>query len=262
MLNNLYRLGDYFNYLLTAGTKHSVHSPFMYRFISEILLSKSENNQFAHIETIRKKMIKSDTSVDYTDLGGGNKSGKRKLSELAANTAREAKYGRLLNRIITAFNPEYVIELGTGTGITTLYQAAALSPLNPLHTVEANPSLTDIVHYNATQMGIEENIRFYADSFENALPLILGQMPRVDFAYIDGNHRYDPTVQYFEQLLEKAHSYSIFVFDDINWSEEMKQSWSYIRNHASVTMTLDIFNFGIVFFRKENAEKEHFVIRY
>lgn len=262
MLNNLYRLGDYLIYLLTAGTKHAVHSPFMFKFIDEILLKKTDNLTFSHIETIRKKMIKSDTEIDYIDLGGGNKTGKRKLSELVSNTARQAKYGKLLSRIVEAYRPEFAIELGTGTGMTTLYQAAAAQPEAPIHSIEANQTLIDVVQYNAEQLGVADNIRFYADTFENALPQLLEQFPRIDYAYIDGNHRYEPTVRYFEMLLKKAHTNSIFIFDDINWSEEMKRSWGFIKAHPAVTITLDIFNFGIVFFRIENKEKEHFTIRY
>lgn len=262
MVDSLYRLGDYLFYLATAGTKHSVHSPFMYDFVTRILLGKEESSLFGHIETIRKKMVKSDTQIPYQDFGGGNKTGNRKLAELVGKTGRQAKYGRFLYRLLRAYQPVYNLELGTGTGMTTMYMAAALDEFRPLHTVEANAGLLEIVNYNLEQMQIKERVHTYAHTFENALPELLRNLPRIDFAYIDGNHRFEPTVRYFEQIVEKSHPGTILVFDDINWSEEMKQSWHYIKNQEKVTSTLDIFNFGIVFFRLENKEKEHFTIRY
>ena len=97
--------------------------------------------------------------------------------------------------------------------------------------------------------------------FSKTLPILLEELPRVDFAYVDGNHSLEPTVDYFNLLLKKCHTHSVLVFDDINWSQEMKQAWSSIKNHEAVTVTIDLFAFGIVFFRREQ-EKEHFKIRY
>jgi predicted O-methyltransferase YrrM len=213
------------------------------------------------IETTRKKMIRSRTYIDFTDFGGGQRSGQRKISELASRTAREAKYGQFLYRLLSKFNPEYSIELGTGTGITALYQACALSPNNPIHTIEGSAKLTEVAKLNAEKCGLTEHIVFHTGRFEEVLPKLLNEMPRIDYAYIDGNHRYEPTMDYFELLLSKCHNNTVLVFDDINWSEEMKQAWRTIKNHPQVTLTVDIFAFGIVFFRKEQ-EKEHFTIRY
>ena len=53
---------------------------------------------------------------------------------------------------------------------------------------------------------------------------------------------------------------SVWIFDDIHWSQEMENAWLTIKNHPKVTVTIDTFQWGIVFFRAEQ-EKEHFVIR-
>jgi predicted O-methyltransferase YrrM len=86
-------------------------------------------------------------------------------------------------------------------------------------------------------------------------------MPRVDYAYIDGNHSFQPTLHYFDTLMPKLHPNSVLVFDDINWSEEMKNAWAVIKNHKNVSVSIDIFALGIVFFR-QGQEKEHFTIRF
>lgn len=261
MLDALYRLTDYIQYLLVAKDRHGVHSPFFYKLNDQVINKHAQNSIFEMIENRRRRMIKSDTLIDFEDHGSGNKSGKRKLSRITADTARAAKYGRLLFNILEYIRPEYSLELGTGTGITALYQAASLDPQRPLHSIEGSARLSEVAQFNAEKCGLEENIVFHQGTFDEVLPGILSQMPRVDFAYIDGNHSLEPTIRYFEMLLPKLHSNSVLVFDDINWSSEMKRAWHFIQQHPAVTSTVDIFAMGIVFFRRE-LSKEHFKIRY
>ncbi|MBL7812289.1 MAG: class I SAM-dependent methyltransferase [Bacteroidetes bacterium] len=260
-MKGLYHLVDYMGYLFTASTRHGVHSPFVYRFTDEILYGRERHPAFDLIENIRRKMIKSTARIQFEDHGGGKNSGTRSVSSIASRTARQAKYGRLLYRILRAFQPQYCLELGTGTGITALYQACALGPFTPLHSIEGSPKLAEIARYNAEQAGLTESLMIHSGTFETVLPELLSHWPQVDYAYIDGNHRMEPTLSYFDTLLPKCHAGTILIFDDINWSEEMKMAWATIKNHPRVTVTLDIFAFGIVFFH-QGQEKEHFTLRY
>jgi predicted O-methyltransferase YrrM len=94
------------------------------------------------------------------------------------------------------------------------------------------------------------------------LPQVLARLDRVDLAYIDGNHRLHPTLQYFEQLLQKKTPDSIFIFDDIHWSAGMEEAWRTICQHPAVTCSIDLFFLGFVFFRPEFKAKQHFCIRF
>lgn len=261
MLNELYRGIDYLEYLVTSDTRHGVHSPFVYSLVDQVIYARGKNPLFDAIEQLRKDMIKSPVKISYTDHGGGGHSGMRSLSKIASRTARSAKYGRLLHRLLLAFQPEYSIELGTGTGVSTLYQAAALSPDRPLHTIEGSEKLSEIAAFNAQQLGLDDRLQFHQGTFDEVLPGILAGMPRLDYAYIDGNHRLQPTLLYLELMLPKCHNHTVLVFDDIYWSEEMKNAWNHIKAHPQVTVTIDLFAFGIVFFRREQP-KEHFKIRF
>jgi predicted O-methyltransferase YrrM len=261
MLNELYRVIDYLEYLITSDSRHGLHSPFIFRLADEIILKDERNVLFDLIEQIRKDMIKSDIKINFEDFGGGGRSGSRKLSDIASRTARESKYGRLLYRLVQAIQPEFSIELGTGTGITALYQAAALTAERPLHTIEGSAKLSEIASFNAEKCNLKENLIFHTGNFDLVLPQLLEKLPRVDYAYVDGNHRFEPTVKYYELLKAKCHNNSVLIFDDISWSQEMKQAWTYIKNQPEVTVTVDLFEYGIVFFRQEQ-EKEHFKIRF
>ena len=106
-----------------------------------------------------------------------------------------------------------------------------------------------------------QNIEQHVGNFDDVLPKILSEKEKIDFVFFDGNHRKEPTLNYFRQCLDKVHEGSVFIFDDIYWSLEMKEAWSEIKMNEQVTVTLDLFYLGIVFFRKEQV-KQHFIIRY
>ena len=84
----------------------------------------------------------------------------------------------------------------------------------------------------------------------------------MDLVFIDGNHLKIPTLEYFTWFLEKSTEQSIFIFDYIHWSAEMEEAWKQIQTHASVTLTIDLFFVGLVFFNKDFKARQHFVIRF
>ena len=101
------------------------------------------------------------------------------------------------------------------------------------------------------------NIQLIQGTFEEKLIPTLNEIKQVDFLYIDGNHKLKPTLDYFNTCLPYLHENSIVILDDIYWSHEMKQAWNEIKKQPSVTLSLDLFRVGILFFRKDR-DKEHF----
>jgi predicted O-methyltransferase YrrM len=173
--------------------------------------------------------------------------------------AKPSKYGQLLFRMVNHFQPTTVLELGTSVGITTAYLSAAHSKIK-VTTIEGCPEIAAIAATNFKHLNIQ-NIDQQIGNFDSLLPAFLAKTEKLDFVFFDGNHRKEPTLNYFYQCLEKAHESSVFIFDDIYWSAEMTAAWEIIKNNAQVTVTLDLFSLGIVFFRKEQV-KQHFLIRY
>ncbi len=106
-----------------------------------------------------------------------------------------------------------------------------------------------------------KGIKKFIGKFEDVIPEVLGQLEHVDFVYFDGNHQKEATLNYFEMCLQKVANDSVFVFDDIHWSKGMEEAWEEICRHSSVTVSMDLFHVGIVFFRKE-CQKQHFIVKY
>jgi predicted O-methyltransferase YrrM len=96
--------------------------------------------------------------------------------------------------------------------------------------------------------------------FDDYLNLLQSQQTFFDLIYFDGNHSSMATLRYFEILLSTISNDSVWIFDDIHWSEDMEKAWTEIRKHPKISVTIDTFQWGIVFFRVEQA-KQNFVIR-
>jgi predicted O-methyltransferase YrrM len=248
---------QYIKYLLTARTKYYIHSPFVYELCERVIYDRRQYYAFDSIEALRHNLLTSEKVVEVTDFGSGSKvmSKLREINEIAKHATVSPKVGRLLFRLVNHFNPFNIVELGTSLGISTLYLAAANQKAT-VYTIEGCPQTAKIAAQNFTTLRAN-NISQIIGQFEVALPDLLTQIPQLDLVFFDGNHRAKPTLQYFEWCLNKAHDDSVFIFDDIHWSEEMTEAWTQIQQHPKVTLTIDLYRVGLVMFRTEQA-KEHF----
>lgn len=261
-MNKMKMFINYFGFLLKSKNEHSIQSPFVFELYTQIIKDNQKYYCFDDIESIRAMLLLSKQKINVADLGAGSKvqsSTERRIASITKYSSKPAKYGQLLFKLANRFKPSSIIEIGTSVGISTMYLAAHSSKCT-VHTIEGCPNITKIAKVNFKKIGYN-NIRIYNDSFENALPTIISQHDVLDFVYFDGNHTKIATLSYFNACVEKVADKSIFVFDDIYWSDEMKAAWKEIKSHPKVTTTIDIYGFGIVFFNTA-LSKENFVLRY
>ncbi len=252
----------YLKYWFTAKTKHGVHSPFVFDLVVNVFDDNKVYPCYKKIDNLRNKLYQSDAVIEVKDFGAGsliNPSSKRKVADIAKNSSKSSKYGQLLFRIVHRFKPSNLLEIGTSLGISALYQALPNNKANVI-TLEGCPETASIANSNFKSLAVS-NINLVCGNFDETLVELLKDLNSVDYVFFDGNHRKEPTISYFESCLEKIHNDSVFVFDDIHWSYEMEQAWEYIKNHKQVTVTIDLFFIGMVFFRREQV-KQHFVIKH
>jgi predicted O-methyltransferase YrrM len=255
----------YLQYYFTAsnGKGHGMHSPFVFEFITKVLNGQTVYPEYQKVETLRNRLLNDKTVLEVEDFGAGSvidKKSKRSISSIAKNAAKPKKFGQLLFRMIKHYEPKTILELGTSLGITTSYLSLA-KPDARLLTMEGSKEVAGVAKRNLRNLEIG-NVKVIEGNFDIALSSVISQLSSIDFAFIDGNHRKEPTERYFKELLAKTNNNSILVFDDIHWSGEMKAAWETIKEHAAVTCSIDLFFIGIVFFRKEFKEKQHFAIRF
>ena len=255
----------YFNYWVTAsnGKGHGMHSPFVFEFITKILNDKTVYPEYEKVEALRNQLLNDNRVLEVEDFGAGSvidKKNKRSVSSIVKNAAKSKKFGQLLFRIVKHYQPKTILELGTSLGITTSYLSLA-KPDGRLITMEGSTGIADVAKQNFKAIELK-NVELIEGNFDHTLASVVRGLSSVDFAFVDGNHRQEPTERYFKELLAKTNNDSILVFDDIHWSSEMEAAWGTIKKNAAVKCSIDLFFIGIVFFRKEFKEKQHFAIRF
>jgi len=249
---------SYLSYLTVAGTRHSIHSPFVYNLYENCILNKSNETVFKDIENIRKKLLNNKNLINITDHGTGTNCLK-KTGDDVSNISKSPKQAQLLYRLVKYLKPKTIIELGTAMGLSTMYLASANTESKVI-TVDACPQRTLIAAENFKTLSFK-NIELIVSPFDEALQKINNKITNSVMICLDGNHTKEATIRYFKNFLPFISDDSIMVIDDIHWSNGMTDAWNYIKQNPSVSITIDLFFMGLVFVRKGQA-KQDFILRF
>ncbi|HEY2721886.1 MAG TPA: class I SAM-dependent methyltransferase [Chitinophagaceae bacterium] len=265
MYSSFQLASKYLSYYLTAsnGKGHGIHSPFVFDFIKNVLNDNASYDDYKSIESLRAKLLRDKTVLTIEDLGAGSSAGPSKQRSIGAVTrhaVKSKKYGQLLYRIVKYYQPLTAIELGTSLGLTTSYLARAKAE-STIYSLEGSTTISELARKNFEALAVK-NVKLVEGNFDYTLPSVLYHLPSIDFVFVDGNHRGKPTLNYFHWLLPKTRQHTILIFDDVHWSREMEGAWKIIKENAAVSCSIDLFFIGIIFFRKEFKEKQHFIIRF
>jgi predicted O-methyltransferase YrrM len=257
--------GKYLHYYRHASNAkgHGMHSPFVFDFIQHVLQNRSKWEIPSRVQQLRSELLTDRRKIAMKDLGAGSVRHTSKpftVAHIARTALKPEKYAGVLYRMVKHYQPRQIVELGTSLGITTAGMAVA-NPDAVVTTLEGNPSVAAIAQENFNKLDLP-NIRLCTGNFDDLLQDVVDTLPSVDLVFIDGNHRYAPTMEYFQTLLGRIHTNTILVFDDIHWSSDMEKAWMEICAHPDVAYTIDIFFLGFVFFRKEFRVKQNFSIRF
>ncbi len=256
--DNLSLVRGYLHHWLHALNEHSLQAPFIYNLYCNVIKNDRLLPVFQPIEATRHRLLRCSDQIAVSNLGAPSRvsaQSTRKVSSVARHGLSSAKFGRLLYRLATYNSSNYLVELGTSLGITTLYLATA-RPAGVVYTLEGGGAIADRAERVFNDLG-HYDIHLVRGDIDHTLPDLLQQLPRVDFAYLDANHRYEPTVAYFEQVVARTDERSIVVIDDIYWSGEMQRAWRHIQQHPAVSLTLDLFDAGLVFFTPLSIRQDY-----
>jgi len=249
---------NFLKHLILAKKRHGVHSPLVYHITDQVLGSSRIFGVFEDLEKIRKLLISDQREIDVLDLGAGSrreKGSRRKVSSIAKSALAPRAQSQALFKLATHFQPQSVLELGTSLGLTTMYLASA-NKQSKVTTIEGAPEIAKIAQENFTKNKFFQ-IELIQNSFDAALENL---SPGFDWIYIDGNHRLEPTLRYFNRCKELLNPNGILIMDDIYWSEEMTKAWEYAFGDERFNLVLDFFHFGVLI-RDNRKEKEYFRLR-
>lgn len=238
-----------------------IHSPFVFYMVRELFWESHLFYSFEKIDAARKMLLRNKQKVNVSTLGMPSViSGKQKsIRKLIDGGSIPDKYGKLVFRLVNNLASQTILELGTGTGMGTLYLALPSSKAK-VFSIDGNRELHQVAKNVFEITGIS-NVELITGGFKELLPGILDNVEHLDFVVFDGDHQYQSTIDYFEMCLKKIRNNTVFVFDDIHWSREMEKAWAEITGRSEVTASIDLFRMGVVFFRKE-CTKQHYVLRF
>lgn len=259
-MSKAFQVKSYLTYWLDAVDEHSLHSPFFFDFHSKVVKQPTALDN-TNIETLRKALLNDGRIIQVEDLGAGSQAMKgsaRRVSDIARATLSAEKFSRLYQRVIEYYLARNVIELGTSLGVNTLYLAKNTNA--KITTFEGSADISNIArsHFDALQV---TNITLREGNIDKTLPAFLEQHERVDLAFLDANHRYEPTMRYVSWLLPRIHSQSIIILDDIYYSEEMTRAWRELKKHPLVYGSADFYRCGFLFFNP-SLNKQHVVLQF
>jgi len=255
-----FRIRTYLEYRKRAVNQYGLHSPFLFELFVTCF-RPSFKHDFPSISGLRKQLKSNSQTIEITDFGAGSlvsKSRTRTVSDMYASAAISKKQGELIYRLVQYFKPSSILELGTHLGLSSAYMA--LNSSAKIISIEGCSNTAELALQYHEELGLS-TIQIELGDFNSTLPKTLNSLRKIGMAYIDGNHSYEGTLWNYEQILPFTTSNSVLIFDDINWSPDMKRAWEEIISGPEVSISINCNKFGIIFFR-EGVEKQDFYFKF
>ena len=260
LLSLLFDIKVRLQYVLRAHYRkgHWVHSPFTFHTLNYVIFERTPYYSFPVIENLRQQLQQNNTPLNLQPLG----TSKAKTTTIARelkNSAKSPRLAQLLQRLCASNKSQYIIELGTNLGLSTAYLASNNSN-SQVFTLEGQPELCKIAQQNFKQLHLN-NIQVIEGNIDDTLTLLIQQIPQIDLLFIDANHQYQATLDYYNLAKSKLHKNTIIIFDDIHWSKGMQHAWNEIRQDPDIRLSIDIFHMGIVWFNTD-IPKQYYIVAF
>jgi predicted O-methyltransferase YrrM len=224
---------------LAQGLSSRLEAPL--RCLATAELPQGDRQVVEHIEAARAELAASKTSA-LPDLRGRPVSRRR----LALVASVDRRFGTLLYLCGKALGARAILELGSCVGIGTSYLAS--SGAERVISVEAIPERAAVARETAAR--VSERVELVVGRFEDVLPGILeGLTGGLDMAWIDGHHRKEATLRYFESIRPRLNEGALVAFDDIRWSAEMLDAWRHLRRGDGFEDAIDLGSIGLGLWR-------------
>lgn len=238
-----------------------MHSPFVYELITQVWVPENQFYAFHKLKSFRQSLFANHTRIPQQDFGAGSAVLSRGMQPVSriARVAGQTQQGLFqVFRLAQHMKVTSVLELGTSVGMS----AAAFALLGDkvrVHSIEGNEALAAFASSEIGKLELT-NCTIHAGTFEHVLPQVIAKNGPFDLVYIDGNHREQPTLDYWNQVADQLPPNGLVIFDDIHWSKEMSSAWFHIQQDPRVTLSLDLYRFGVVFVNPAFS-KEQFLLR-
>lgn len=252
---------SFISFLLSTTKIKSLNEGFLKDFCTYILDTDIRFYHFDELEGIRNSLLNNNNLIKIVDLGAGSSYGnenEKRISDVAKQQLSKAYQLQVISRIIQFSKAQKCVELGASLGLSSLYMSRSTS--GEVYSFEGNPHFIDLINYQKGLLKIE-NLNLISGNFDDTLDTYLSEHKNIDFAFIDGNHRKDATIDYYNKIKKNCTDNAILIFDDIYWSKGMREAWETIKSDEKCTSSVDLYFMGIIFLRKDLGEQVHIRLR-
>ena len=181
--------------------------------------------------------------------------GELRVSDVARTALSLPYQCRVMSRLASKTSSKNIIEFGTSLGISAAYLISAEREAK-VFTIEGDPQIAKVANKVFDELEIK-NIEVLNSTFENFFETSSLPFEKIDLVFIDGNHRHDALIEYFNKLAPYFHNDTIAVIDDIYWSADMQAGWQELINMPGVTQSVDCYQFGLLFFKHDFLQKQN-----
>lgn len=254
----IHQVATYLRWFPKTIHLHGIHSPFVYTFAKECLNNHKSTTHKRELSLYRQRLLGAERRIEVTDFGAGSrifKSNERRICDIAKHAGATERRMHLLQRVIAYLKPERVLELGTSIGMATCAMALG-SKNSTITSLEGCPNTLEIARENLNHFKID-NVKLVEGRFCQSIKKLNNH--KLDIIYFDGNHSQKATLEYVRLLLPTAINGTLWIFDDIHWSPEMTQAWEHIKALPEISVTIDCYHLGFVFFRNEQLTEDFHV---
>lgn len=223
-----------------------VHSPFVFNLITKVIEESCPYYVFYDIEMERRKLLHRMEQITYPDRRQKNKLKTRPLCQVALREAISHKQGMLLFRLANYFRSKHIIQLGPAMGISTLYLTSYASGLKCI-AIEHVPGFARVASEVLVRAG-RNPVDLRVGAYRELFPKALVDMEKVDFVFFNTLYEQQHNLYLYEEAVKYVHPATVFVFEGIRQTRQMRNFWKEICGRPEVTVTMDLYSMGLVFF--------------
>lgn len=216
--------------------------------------AKEDLDAFSNCERYRAKLLADNTQISYEIFSSDRTAS---VQHICKNAASGKKWCQFLYHLVKSINKPTILEIGTNLGVSGSYLLEGLRNKNgKLTTMEGLPQLCEIASNQFSNIVPNSKFEILQGLYDDTFPKVLKKEDTYNLIFIDGNHKKSPTIEYFEALKSRIGETAIFVFDDINWSHEMKEAWKIIKADEDVNFSIDMYRQGIIIIDRNEHQKK------
>jgi len=250
----VWRILKYLQHLIFLRHRygHGIHSPYLFEAVHKVIFDASGEKGHIPVRDLHRDLLSDRTSLPAGGAGAPSRVHSAAYSPVGSfvrGSSVSPKYGALLFRISRWFNPEVILELGTGIGVSTLYLASA-SPGATVHTIEGNRDRAEFSLRLFKRSGLT-TVQVHIGEMDQVLDTLRSGVSGRILAFVDGNHLYGPTLRYLRWILDQAGEEAVVVMDDIYWSKGMFRAWQEIISWPEIRVSINLFQMGILLLRRD-----------